>query len=108
MHYRAINLENVVHEANQSIGRSLTHAACDEGSRTGMSKGISIGLPTVQREQRHLNAKTNDEAGHSNSKEGRANEGNNSLSQVRHVQGTGQSVQITNAQEVQGSTNGAD
>ena len=108
MHYRAINLENVVHKTNQCIGRSLTHTAGDKSSCARMSKGISIGLPTVQREQRHLNTKADNKAGHSNGKEGRANERHYSLSQVGHIQGTGQSVQITNAQQVQGSADSAD
>ena len=73
-----------------------------------MSKGISIGLPAMQREQRHLNTKADDEAGHSDGKEGRAHEGNYSLRQVGHVQGTGESVQIANAHQVQGGTNGTD
>ena len=107
-HDRIVYLENVVNEANHGVGRSLTHAAGNEGSRTGMAEGVRIRLPPVEGEQRHLDTESDDEAAHRHSKQRRVDMRSDESCQVCHVEGTGHSVKVADAQQVEGSTDGTD
>ena len=108
MHYRVVNLEDIINKTNQSVCRSLAHAACDKSRSTRMGEGVGIRLPAMQREQRHLNAEADDKAGHSNREQRRVQMRHNACSEVCHVQRTGHGIQIADAQQIERSANRAD
>ena len=62
----------------------------------------------MQREQRHLDAEADDEAGHSNREQRRVQMRHNACSEVCHVQRTGHGIQIADAQQIERSANRAD
>ena len=73
-----------------------------------MSEGVGIRLPAMQREQCHLDTEADDKAGYSNRKQRRIQMRNYACSKVSHVQSTGHSIQITDTEQIQRSTDGTD
>ena len=107
LHDLAFHAEDVEEEPQHGIRRHLAHATRNQadGRRVGMR--IRIRLPAVQREQRHLNAKGDEEAGHRERKQRRTRKRLNAHRNVRHVQRTRHGVHIPDAQQIERCGNGA-